>query len=562
MSDKSGKGSILFKLLIIIFAAGLVAVILIPGQIWKQESNEKMISENNMSSIYEALRFYHRITNKYTTDPKEILSVVRGDSSILLQQKVVNHTEQLTSLIDGYLKNKYVASLIGIYDNVDLIISDLNENKFHFETVGEYFKNESEAIVMDLSKFKASVPYEQFQNAAVFIDSLTELRRDLSDYSLQAGSSKATAITDTLRTLLKNVDIKDLQLAWQPVSQRLDEFITRMRRSDELSALTSVGDRVKDFKEKVSSSFERLNTINIDENISFCTKLNEELKNLYDVFLRDFIATSKPALYKLSIADSLIIHLTEENFSSPVTGEMYKIIISDDSSSIRVESPVLVSEIKEKIAPIAKEIKTLPNMPIFDAFFDTLQSIKNKAEFTRKAIKRNTDIFIKYKEIEEVVGKFSDISVGTAYLNLKKFATQAPNEESYSLIKDQLESAFDGGRIFYQAYNENIFGNLDSLQRDLKNKMEEFNSLIDEVKRLPEEVKKYDVEFAEIDNLIEQMKKTNIAPQMNKINQEMEKTLVFVAEGFEKSVYLIFNKKIKNLGFIYKDKKSWEEEKS
>ena len=201
-------------------------------------------------------------------------------------------------------------------------------------------------------------------------------------------------------------------------------------------------------------------------------------------------------------------------------------------------------------------------MPIFDAFFDTLQSIKNKAEFTRKAIKRNTDIFIKYKEIEEVVGKFSDISVGTAYLNLKKFATQAPNEESYSLIKDQLESAFDGGRIFYQAYNENIFGNLDSLQRDLKNKMEEFNSLIDEVKRLPEEVKKYDVEFAEIDNLIEQMKKTNIAPQMNKINQEMEKTLVFVAEGFEKSVYLIFNKKIKNLGFIYKDKKSWEEEKS
>ena len=562
MSDKSGKGSILFKLLIIIFAAGLVAVILIPGQIWKQESNEKMISENNMSSIYEALRFYHRITNKYTTDPKEILSVVRGDSSILLQQKVVNHTEQLTSLIDGYLKNKYVASLIGIYDNVDLIISDLNENKFHFETVGEYFKNESEAIVMDLSKFKASVPYEQFQNAAVFIDSLTELRRDLSDYSLQAGSSKATAITDTLRTLLKNVDIKDLQLAWQPVSQRLDEFITRMRRSDELTALTSVGDRVKDFKEKVSSSFERLNTINIDENISFCTKLNEELKNLYDVFLRDFIATSKPALYKLSIADSLIIHLTEENFSSPVTGEMYKIIISDDSSSIRVESPVLVSEIKEKIAPIAKEINTLPNMPIFDAFFDTLQSIKNKAEFTRKAIKRNTDIFIKYKEIEEVVGKFSDISVGTAYLNLKKFATQAPNEESYSLIKDQLESAFDGGRIFYQAYNENIFGNLDSLQRDLKNKMEEFNSLIDEVKRLPEEVKKYDVEFAEIDNLIEQMKKTNIAPQMNKINQEMEKTLVFVAEGFEKSVYLIFNKKIKNLGFIYKDKKSWEEEKS
>ena len=560
MSNKSGKGSILYKLLILLFAAGLIAVILIPGEIWKQEAYEKTTSQNNISSIYEALRFYHRITNTYTTDPQEILSVVRSDSSILLQQKVVNHTRQLTKLIDAYLADKYISSLIEIYENIDFVILDLEENRYNFETVGDYFINESEAILTDLRNLKMSIQFEKFVKATAYIDSLMDLRRDLSDFSLQAGALKAAAITDTLKDLIQEVDISDMKSDWQPISQRSDEFITKMRRSEELSEISSVGDRVKDFREKIVSAFDQINTLNVQENIANVNKLSDELYNLYEVFLRDFIATSKPALYKLSVSDSLVIHLTEENFYSPVTGEMYKIILLEDSSSIKVESPVLVDELSNKVKPIVDEINDLPVLPAFNSLFDSLEQIKNKAQDTRKALRKNTDIFIKFKEIEEIIGKFSDIYIGSAYNDFKNFVTVIPTEESYSGIKFQIENAFNGGRLFYDAYQKQDFGKLDSLQKDLKIAMEEFNGLLDEVKRLPKEIQKYDTEFKILDQLVAQIKSLNVLSELERINQDLEKALVFAAEGSDQRVYGLFSKQIKNMGYIYKDKKSWEEE--
>ncbi|MEJ2543390.1 MAG: hypothetical protein P8Y99_04930 [Calditrichaceae bacterium] len=547
-------------MLIIVFAAGLIAVILIPGEIWKEEANNKATAENNMASIYEGLRFYHRITNEYTTDPQKILSVVRSDSSILLQQKVVNHTEQLTKLIDAYIKDKYISSLLSIYDNIDKIVRDLDENRYHFEAVDDYFKNEAEAIATEIRELKMSVPYEKFALATGYIDSLKELRRDLSDFSLQAGAVKATSITDTLKTLLPAVDINGLASTWQPISNRSEEFITRIRRSEELSKLTSVGDRVQDFREKIMAAFEQIRNLNIQDNIASVNKISDELNDLYEVFLRDFIATSKPALYKLSLSDSLVIHLTEDKFYSPVTGEMYKILILDDSSSVKVESPILVNELKDEVKPIVDKINDLPILPAFNALFDSLEKIQDKAQITRKALRRNTDIFIKFKEIEEIVSKFSDIYIGTAYTNFNDFVTVVPNAESYSEIRAQLKNAFIGGGLFYDAYDKQDFGKLDSLQKDLKVKLEEFNGLLDEVRRLPKDVTKYDKEFSIIDQLVGNIKSLNVLDDLKDINKDLEESLIFAAEGSSKREYGIFYKEIKNLGYIYKDKKSWEEE--
>lgn len=562
MSNKSGRGSVLFKLLIVIFAVSLIAVILIPGEIWEQESYEKLTEENNITSIYEALRFYHRNTEEYTTDPQEILSVVRGDSSILLQQKVVNHTNQLTKLMDSYLKDKFVSSLTDIYQNIDFILEDIEVNGHHFEAVDEYFINEADAISSDLKDLKTSPQSEDFLNTTIYIDSLLELRRDLSDFSLQAGASKAAALTDTLEKLVTQVDVSGLEAMWQPISQRSENFITRVRRSDELSKLTSAGDRIKSFREKIISAFEELNLINQQENIARINTISDNLNDLYETFLRDFIATSKPALYKLSEADSLVIHLTEDNFYSPVTGDIYKIFILDDSSAVKVESPILVNELSEMVTPIANEIGALPILPAFDILFDTLHGITNKAQLNRMALRRNTDVFIKFKEIEEITNNFSNIGVGIAYLDLKEFAEKIPKEESYSKIQSQLEKTFNGSQLFHQAYDVQVFGKLDSLHKDLVLKMEEFNILLDEVKRLPKEVEKYDTEFVVVEQLIADIKAINVISQLDKIINDLEEALVFAAEGKNESVYVIFSKKIKNLGNIYRDKKSWEEEEN
>ena len=122
------------------------------------------------------------------------------------------------------------------------------------------------------------------------------------------------------------------------------------------------------------------------------------------------------------------------------------------------------------------------------------------------------------------------------------------------------KNAFIGGGLFYDAYEKQDFCKLDSLQKDLKVAMEEFNGLLDEVKRLPEDIQKYNAEFAAVDQLVLQIKSLSVLTKLDKINQELEEALVFAAEGSDQRVYGIFYKRLKNLGYIYKDKKSWEEE--
>jgi len=90
MAKNDGKGSILLKLLIVLLAVVLIAVIIIPAQIWEQETNEIEVAHGNMTSIYEAERFYHRLNKSFTTDPAELLMVVRQDSSLQQLQEVVN----------------------------------------------------------------------------------------------------------------------------------------------------------------------------------------------------------------------------------------------------------------------------------------------------------------------------------------------------------------------------------------------------------------------------------------------------------------------------------------
>ena len=52
MAAKGPKGSILLELLIILLALLLVAVILIPNKIWKEEESITKTSRNNMIAIY------------------------------------------------------------------------------------------------------------------------------------------------------------------------------------------------------------------------------------------------------------------------------------------------------------------------------------------------------------------------------------------------------------------------------------------------------------------------------------------------------------------------------
>lgn len=153
MAQNSGKGSILLKLLIVIFAVALILVIKIPAEIWDQEAAEKVQSQYNLSSIYEAEKYYHRLTKSYTTDKAELLSVLKNDSTLVKVQQLVNYTQQLRGEIDAYFEIPYIKDLLTINQNISVIIQDLVTNERYFK-IDKDILNESEQLSMRLAVFR------------------------------------------------------------------------------------------------------------------------------------------------------------------------------------------------------------------------------------------------------------------------------------------------------------------------------------------------------------------------------------------------------------------------
>jgi len=561
MSSREGKGSILLEILIVVLAAALIAVIIIPGKIWNQEKQEEKIAHDNISAIYQAEKFYHRVTEKYTTDPSGLLRVIEQDSTLKQADKVVNYTRTLKRYIGEYLNIPYIRALAEINQNINNIQGDLESNKRNFKP-HEDIKNEADYLKMQLGQLNVSAQFPNYVSAAAYLDSLGELRRAITDFKLQVAGAKAKNYTDTLQVLLPHVNVPALKEAWMPLSKRLEKFIKMVKRSDVVK-VSSVADRVQDFKNFVDESFVRAEKAKVEQDLQTAQQKHQELANLYQTFLKDFIVTTKLAVLRLSEADSLVLHLTQDNFYSPVNKEMYKIMILDDSTSVKVESPVLLKEIKEKALPIAEEVGALPALPRIKAYLDTLSTLENKGLEIKRKLRRNTDVFIAYKSLQEVIGRFSDISFISAYKDLQTFAQAVPVSESFSEIKSTAQNALTGVQLFKQAYTEQVFGNLDSLHLQVKQGLQEFDSVLAKVRRLPKGVQDFHKDITMLDSMLQQIKKIEdptFTDHLGKIEKNLEDLYLFASKGKTIRVYGVFSKKIKNFGYIYRDTKSWEEE--
>jgi len=557
MAKNTGGGSLILKLVIVFLSVVLIAVIIIPGKIWNQEAQEMKTARGNMSSIYEAEKFYNKLTNNVTTDPAELIRVVRQDSSLQKLQQVVNYTRELTDLLDNYKMIPFIHSLRLISENMDQIREDLDNNRRNFR-LHEDIKNEAEDLKVHVAGLSNAVQFPNYVAAKTFMDSLTQLRQDLSDFSLQSGAARTRVVIDTLQKLFHTINLTGLETEWKPLSDRIEKFTKTVLRSD-LVNVTSVGDRVRDFRKVVDKNIEKIQQMDVDKAIEQGDAVAKKLDEKYQEFLSNYLITSAHALYRLSDADSMVLHLTEDNFYCPVSGDQIKLLFPEDSLNIKVESPLLVSQLNQKITAIAAEIGGLRAIPAFKTYLDTLEALKAKGYKIRKRIRKNTDIFIQYKETEEIINKFSDISVVGAYNNLNDLLEKAPGNVSFSSMKELTENGLNGIRIFKQAYSENFFGNLDSLHNNVVISLQKYDTLLTKVRRLPKDIQNFEKDITVLNGLLTDLKNAKDAGY-DKIEQELGDAYLFASEGTTTRVYGVFNKKIVNFGYIYKDSKSWEED--
>ena len=81
MADQRPKGSIVFKILIVILAAALVGTILYPKHLWEREEANTRQCRENMVSIMYAEYLYLQERNTYTDTLQNLLNLILGDTT-------------------------------------------------------------------------------------------------------------------------------------------------------------------------------------------------------------------------------------------------------------------------------------------------------------------------------------------------------------------------------------------------------------------------------------------------------------------------------------------------
>jgi competence protein ComGC len=555
MASLDGKGSIILKIVIIFLIVAMVIVIILPGQIWQEEDMVRNTSRENMSTLFDAHRYYYGLKGNYTTNEEELILTVQNDSALLKRQIVVNHTTRLKKAMEKFLTDPAIKNLYAISSNLKNIENDLKNNKRFFRTIEE-IDQESEELKMQLSSLRSGIQFEKYLLVFTDLDSMWQLRHDLTEYSLQSAARLASSFSVDITRDLPAVDFSSMNQIWKPLSSRISDLMSEVEGS-RLKSLTSVADRVADFQRDASDGFSYFLTNLTGSSYS---EASEDLANVYREFLSDFLITEDYAQYTLGESDSLIINISERSFYTPRDHLQY-IVSTADSAGIRVEDPTLLDELKSMTENSINNIKQLQFMTAFENYQNQIDSLRGFYPQVKAKYRRNIDVTIKTKEIEAILDEIPTSAAFDAYLKTKSYVDVVPQSDSYSEIKDEIESALLSMGAFRQIYKDSFFGNLDTVHIELIGQLNEFNEMLSTIRR---NTFSFDYHIDKLNTALSQIKsvpKESVLPTLQQAEEDLKTTYLFASEGKEKSVYGLFATRIVNYGKIYGSigRKSWEE---
>lgn len=81
MARQKSKGSIILEILIVILIAALLATILYPKKVWKEEEKNTKTCRSNMDRILKAELVYQKFNNTYSDSLEGLISFIKNDST-------------------------------------------------------------------------------------------------------------------------------------------------------------------------------------------------------------------------------------------------------------------------------------------------------------------------------------------------------------------------------------------------------------------------------------------------------------------------------------------------
>jgi competence protein ComGC len=564
MAAKGPKGSILLELLIILLALLLVAVILIPNKIWKEEESITKTSRNNMIAIYEAERFYYQKNGSYTDSLTKLLNFVHSDSGLQQRQTLVSLTRSFLQVVDNILDISSVNNISKVSLALYEINGDLVGNERYFRRDPEILKA-SEEILQELAKFDSSMMFPNFTKTKLYVDSLRHLRESVSDFPLQNGIQKAINFVDSINIYFGNIEREALDTYWKNEYVKISKFISDIRNTD-ISKVSSVPDRVRKFIDQISSNLNALQNANETKDVQGLDAEKQNLTELHQKFLAPeyFFLTKRYALNSLNETDSILIEFNQNNFYGPDSKKPY--IIDTTGGHFTVESPNLLDVFHARFLESVKPIENLP----FYAEVNNLDSVYAKTltrlNDNKTLLRRETDLLLGIKEISAEMQEPTQSKFYGYTKRVEDFLALLQNEKKLSVLKPQIEEVLNPMDTLAAHVQDKNMADLEKQIKYFDDKLKQLDSLIAGTRlssRIRNKIQSNAEVFQPAFEILTQIK-NNLDPAyataLRDASKSLEKNLLNALEGETESVYVIFRKKHINHGYIFDGEKSWEKE--
>lgn len=121
--EVKSKGSIIYKLLIVILIAALVATVLYPKKLWKTEDQNVDVCRDNMEHILYVEYAYLAEFNAFTDTLEKAIDFIKNDTTGIVLRQFINTDSSLsTQIIKSLGKFEYGVKIDSIGDSTRLVM--------------------------------------------------------------------------------------------------------------------------------------------------------------------------------------------------------------------------------------------------------------------------------------------------------------------------------------------------------------------------------------------------------------------------------------------------------
>jgi hypothetical protein len=564
MAVKGFKGSIILEILIILMALLLVAVIIVPNQIWETEDRITSECRHNMNSLYEAERFYYQKNNVYTDSLSKVLNFIQADSGLNRRQTLVSLTNSFTKVLNNILLIPSIENISIISQGASEITQDLKGNERYFRKY-EDIDSSSKQIVRELSRLDSSANLPNFSRTKLFVDSLRDLKESVSDHSLQVAILRAINSVDSLTLYYPKIEKITFEEFWQEEHTKISAFINRIRTTD-ISQVSTVPERLKKFIDQINTNVQLLKISNAQNDLEKMEVERQNLTELHQKFLSPeyFMLTKRYSLTKLNETDSILINLSQNNFTCPDAKTVY--IIDSTNNRLTVECPNLLGTFHEWFM---KDIEPIKNRPLYGQM-DSVKAMINRTKVVldenRGLLRRYTEILLMIKELSVEMDQMDDITFYRYVTTTQGFITLIDNQKRLSILKPSIEDMLNPlDTLSVRITNRNV-SDLENQLHYFQGKLEILDSTVNAM-RLPASIRRRVVSnvepFKPVFAIVTEMKNSfdpAYGEAYSEVSDKLEKDLLHALEGISKPVDVIFKEVHINHGYIFNGEKSWEQE--